>query len=56
MSDDASGFSRLARRTFLTCVRGLIQAVVALAGIPLFFASVFSVISLSAGIGVVLVS
>ncbi len=54
MSDGASVFRRLAGRTFLTCVRGLVQAVVALAGIPLFFVSVFSVICLAAGIGVVL--
>jgi hypothetical protein len=54
MSDGVRVFRRLAERTFLTCVRGLVQAVVALAGIPLFFVSVFSVMSLSAGIGVVL--
>jgi hypothetical protein len=54
MSDGARVFRRLAERTFLTCVRGLVQAVVGVAGIPLFFVSVFSVISLSAGIGVVL--
>ena len=54
MSDGVSVIRRLAERTFVTCVRGLVQAVVALAGIPLFFVSVFSVISLAAGIGVVL--
>ena len=54
LSDSESVFRRLARRTFLTCVRGLVQAVVAVAGIPLFFVSVLTVISLSAGIGVVL--
>ena len=50
----ASTFSRLARLTWLTCVRGLVQAVVSLAGLPLFVASVLSVLSLAAGIGVLL--
>ena len=54
MSDGASGFRRLAERTFLTCVRGLVQAVVAAAGVALFLVSVCCVISLAAGIGVVL--
>ncbi len=54
MGDGVSAFSRLARQTWLTCVRGLGQAVVSLAGLPLFVASVLSVLSLSAGIGVLL--
>jgi signal transduction histidine kinase len=54
MSEGASGFRRLAERTFLTCVRGLVQAVVAAAGVALFLVSVCCVISLAAGIGVVL--
>ena len=54
MSDGVSGFRRLAERTFLTCVRGLVQAVVATAGVALFLVSVFCVISLAAGIGVLL--
>jgi signal transduction histidine kinase len=54
MSDSVSGFRRLVERTFLTCVRGLVQAVVAAAGVALFLVSVFCVISLAAGIGVVL--
>ena len=54
MSEGVSGFRRLAERTFLTCVRGLVQAVVAAAGLALFLVSVFCVISLAAGIGVVL--
>ncbi len=54
MSDDARPWLRLARRTGLTCVRGVDQAVVSLAGLPLFFASVLSVLSLAAGIGVLL--
>jgi len=32
MGDGVSVFRRLAGQTFLTCVRGLIQAVVAMAG------------------------
>jgi signal transduction histidine kinase len=54
MSDDIHPFLRLARRTWLACVRGLVQAVVSLAGLPLFFASVLSVLSLLSGIGVLL--
>ncbi len=53
MSDGAS-FRRLARRTVLTCLRGLGLAAYSLAGIPLFFVSLLSVVSLSAGIGVLL--
>ena len=54
MSGGASAFGRLAQRTLQTCVRGLVLAVTALAGLPLFVASVLSVLSLSAGIGVLL--
>ncbi len=54
MGDGVSAFSRLARLTRVTCVRGLVQAVVSLAGLSLFVASVFSVLSLAAGIGVLL--
>ncbi len=54
MNDDARPWLRLARRTGLTCARGVVQAVVSLAGLPLFFASVLSVLSLAAGIGVLL--
>jgi signal transduction histidine kinase len=54
MSGGTSTFGRLAQRTLQTCVRGLVIAVTALAGLPLFVASVLSVLSLSAGIGVLL--
>jgi signal transduction histidine kinase len=54
MSGGTSAFGRLAQRTLQTCVRGLVIAVTALAGLPLFVASVLSVFSLSAGIGVLL--
>jgi hypothetical protein len=36
MSDRVRVLRRLAERTFVTCVRGLVQAVVALVGIPLW--------------------
>ncbi len=54
MTADPGRWRRLARRTWLTCGRGVVQAVVSVAGLPLFFVSVLSVISLSAGIGVLL--
>ena len=54
MSDGASILGRLTQRTLRACVRGLVQAMVAVAGLPLFFVSVLSVISLAAGIGVLL--
>ena len=54
MSDGASAFGRLAQRTLQACVRGLVTAVAAVVGLPLFVASVLSVLSLSAGIGVLL--
>jgi signal transduction histidine kinase len=54
MSDVVSVFRRLAERTFLTCVRGLVQAVVAVAGLPLFVVCVLCLKSLLVGIGVVL--
>ena len=53
MSDGAR-FRRLARRTILTCRRGLALAAHSLAGAPLFFVSLLSVVSLAAGIGVLL--
>jgi signal transduction histidine kinase len=55
MSEDRSVFGRLAQRTLQTCVRGLVQAIVAVAGIPLFVASLLSLLSLTAGIGILLV-
>ena len=54
MSNRTGIFARLARLTLVTCARGLVQAVVSLAGLLLFFASVLSLLSLAAGIGVVL--
>ncbi len=54
MSDGTSAFGRLTQRTLQACVRGLVQATVAVAGLPLFIASVLSLLSLSAGIGVLL--
>ena len=54
MSEDRSVFGRLAQRTLQTCVRGLVQAIVAVAGVPLFFASLLSLLSLAAGIGILL--
>ena len=54
MNEDRSVFGRLAQRTLQACVRGLVLAVVAVAGVPLFFVSVFSLLTLAAGIGVLL--
>jgi hypothetical protein len=54
MSDGVRVLRGLAERTFVTCVRGLVQAVVALAGIPLFLVCVLCLKSLLVGIGVVL--
>ena len=54
MSEDRSVFGRLAQRTLRTCVRGIVLAVVAMAGVPLFFVSVFSLLTLAAGIGILL--
>jgi len=54
MRRDRSVAGRLAQRTLQTCVRGVVQAIVALAGLPLFIASLFSLLSLAAGIGILL--
>src|SRR3984885_5048814 len=54
MSEDRSVFGRLAQRTLQTCVRGLVLAVVAVAGVPLFFAALPSLVALAAGIGILL--
>ncbi len=54
MTDGARPLRRLARLTLVTCVRGLVLAVVSLAGLPLFFASLLSLLTLAAGIGVLL--
>ena len=54
MSEDRSVFGRLAQRTLQTCVRGLVQAIVAVAGVPLFVVTLLSLLTLAAGIGVLL--
>lgn len=54
MSHRTGVFRRLARLTLVTCVRGLVQAVVSLAGLLLFFVSLVSLLSLAAGIGILL--
>ncbi|MGH3158571.1 MAG: sensor domain-containing protein, partial [Streptosporangiaceae bacterium] len=54
MSDRAVSVSRLARRTWRTCVRGVLQAVSSVAGLPMFFVSLLCVLTLAAGIGVLL--
>jgi signal transduction histidine kinase len=54
MGEDRSVFGRLAQRTLQTCVRGLVQALVAVAGVPLFIASMLSLLTLVAGIGILL--
>ena len=54
MGEGRSVFGRLAHATLRTCVRGLVLAVVAVAGLPLFIVSLFSLLSLAAGIGIVL--
>jgi len=46
--------ARLAKRTALTCARGLVLAITAVAGLPLLVISLVSTILLTAGIGVVL--
>jgi signal transduction histidine kinase len=54
MSGGASGFRRVAGRSLLACGRGLILAMVSLAGILLFTVSLVSVLCVAAGIGVLL--
>jgi signal transduction histidine kinase len=54
MGDGVGGVPRLVQRTLQTCVRGLVLAVVpAVVCIPLFIFSVFSMILLASGIGIV---
>lgn len=54
MSHQTGVFSRLVRLTLTTCVRGLVLAVVSLAGLLLFFVSLVSLLSLATGIGILL--
>ncbi len=54
MSGGAGGIGRRFRRSGRACRRGLVVAAVSLAGIPLFFVSLLSVLSLLTGLGVLL--
>jgi len=54
MIDVGESIARLVRPTLRTCVRGMVLAVTAVAGIPLFVASLVCVLLLPAGLGVVL--
>ena len=54
MADVGENVARLVRQTPLTCVRGMVLAATAVAGPPLFVASLASVLLLPAGLGVVL--
>jgi signal transduction histidine kinase len=54
MIDAGENIARLVRQTLRTCVRGMVLAVTAVAGLPLFVASLVSVVLLPAGLGVVL--
>ncbi len=54
MVDAGEGFARLVRHTLRTCVRGMVLAATAIAGLPLLLASLASVLLLPAGLGVVL--
>jgi signal transduction histidine kinase len=54
MIDDGESIARLVRQTLRTCVRGLILAVTAVAGLPLFVACLACVLLVPAGLGVVL--
>ena len=53
MTYDAETVARLARKTLRTCVRGMVLAGTAVAGLPLFIASLVSVLLVPAGLGVV---
>ena len=54
MNQVGEGIARLALQTLRTCVRGSLLAVTAIAGLPLFMASLVCVLLLPAGFGVVL--
>ncbi len=54
MSDGGESIARLVRPILRTCLRGLLLAVTAVAGLPLFVASLVCVLLLPAGLGVVL--
>jgi len=54
MIDAGESVARRARQTLRTCVRGIVLAATAIAGLPLFVASLACVLLLPAGLGVVL--
>jgi signal transduction histidine kinase len=54
MIDGGETIARLVRRTLRTCVRGMVLAAAAVAGLPLFVACLACVLLLPAGLGVVL--
>jgi signal transduction histidine kinase len=54
MSDGGESIARLVRPTLRTCLRGMLLAGTAVAGLPLFVASLVCVLLLPAGLGVVL--
>ena len=54
MTDVGESIARLARQTLRTCVRGMVLAVTAVAGLPLFVVSLACVLLLPVGLGVVL--
>ena len=54
MADVGESIARLVRKTLRTCVRGMILAGTAIAGLPLFVVSLACVLLLPAGLGVVL--
>jgi signal transduction histidine kinase len=55
MSHHPGIFGRLVRLTLVTCARGMVQALVSVVGLLLFFASLLSLLSLATGIGILLV-
>ena len=52
MTDVGENIARLVWQTLRTCVRGMVLAATAVAGLPLFVAAVVSVLLLPAGLGV----
>jgi signal transduction histidine kinase len=54
MSGFGDDVARLAKRTLRTCVRGLVLAITAVAGLPLLVVSAACVLLLPAGLGVIL--
>jgi signal transduction histidine kinase len=54
MTDVGESIARVVRPTLRTCLRGTLLAVTAVAGLPLFVASLVCVLLLPAGLGVVL--